>query len=247
MSNGITVHLGGQLGVLFGERWEGLYVSSPAEALHAIDINLKGGLRRYLGENRQSEYHFCVDHPAEETCLGKDELVARTGKGDIYVLPSITGRNSGWAKIIAGVILIIVGAIFYAYGGQALIGLGASLILGGITQLLTGVPQQNQQLQSANFGFQGNATAATQGGCVPIFYGRYLITPVPICISFVATDINYAQNGIVGGTSFGSGPVGNVNTTPAPGGGVGYDPGDPSYPFVPGGPPLPNNGQGTEF
>lgn len=193
MADGITVHLGGRLGVLFGEKWEGLHVSSPEEAFRAIDVNTGGGFRRYLANNRDSEYHICLNKAAEETCLAAEELTSRTGKSNIYVLPAIKGRNSGWAKIIAGAILIVVGAliIYGTFGGGtplgvALISLGASLIFGGITQLLTSVPQQQQQLQS--YDFQGNAASVAQGGCVPVIYGRYLVSPLPICISFSAQN-----------------------------------------------------------
>jgi predicted phage tail protein len=226
----ITVHLGGRLGILFGKEWR-LNVASPAEALRAIDINTKGGFRRYLSKDTSKEYHICIGSKTKEGSIGKDELKSRSGQSDIYVLPAIKGRNSGWFKIIAGVILIIVGAIIDYYtggGGNVLIGFGASLVFGGITQLLTSAPKQNQQLQS--FNFQGNASTAYQGSAVPVFYGRYLISPIPICVSFSAQNAADFTGTINGG---GQGIVGDVNQTQLPGGGTQYDPGEITNPSIP--------------
>lgn len=230
MAEGITVHLGGRLGTLFGKEWKGLRVSSPAEAFRAIDINTKGRFRQYLAKDPKREYHVTIQKKSAETCLSAEELKHRTGNGDIYLLPAIQGRNNGWVKIVAGAVLVVIGvAIDYFSGGSlsllgnAFIAMGSSLILGGITQLLTPIPKQNQQLQSYNF--QGNATTVNQGGCVPIFYGRYLISPVPICVSFSASDINYSTNNIQGGTV--------TSSYSSNGNGVQYGPGDTTYPTVP--------------
>ena len=227
----ITVHLGGRLGILFGKEWR-LNVSSPAEALKAIDINTKGGFRRYLSKDTSKEYHICIGNKAKEGSITKEELKNRVGQNDIYVLPVIKGRNSGWAKIIAGVILIIVGAILdaYSYGsaGNTLIGFGASLVFGGITQLLTSAPKQNQQLQS--FNFQGNASTAYQGSAVPVFYGRYLVSPIPICVSFSAQNTDNFTGNVWGG---GGNMQGNVNQSLLPGGATQYDPGTVDQPSIP--------------
>lgn len=244
----ITVHLGGQLGTLFKSEWIGMNVLTPAEAIRAIDVNTKGAFLRYLSSDRAAEYHICVSKEAEETCLSSEELKGRIGNNDIYILPAIKGKNSGWAKIVAGVILIIVGVLLYAYGGQAgvtagltllqtigvgAVGIGASLVLGGITQLLVGTPQTVQQY--ASYSFQGNASTANQGACVPIFYGRYLVTPVPICVSFSAQNTqNFSGTVNRGAGSIG---MGNVDDTPLPGGGIQYSPGGGGQYRTPGIPP----------
>lgn len=223
----ITVHLGGKLGTLFGKEWKGLCVSSPAEAIRAININTKGKFQQYFFDHREKEYHVTLRKKSAETCLGASELTHRSGANDIYILPVIKGRNNGWVKIVAGVILVIVGAVVdYFTGGSAgnsFITLGLGLILGGITQLLTPVPQQQQQLQSYNF--QGNATTVNQGGSVPVFYGRYLISPLPISVSFIASDLTNTTNGFAPGT---------VTSTTLPGGGTQYTPGPITSPILPG-------------
>jgi len=51
-----TIHLGGKLGKLFGKKWE-LLVSSPAEAVHAIDVNTGGAFKRYLAKDGQKKFY----------------------------------------------------------------------------------------------------------------------------------------------------------------------------------------------
>ncbi len=196
------IHLGGKLGQLFGAEWS-LLVASPAEALRAININTRGAFFRYLGKDGQNHF-YSVGLGREDQLLEKTELQNRSGNTDIFILPTIKGANSGVGKIIAGVVLIIVGILTSEYGGSVLtekgaallgaafVGLGASLVLGGITQLLTPNPKATQQLQSPNF--QGNATSVQQGGCVPIIYGRCLVTPIPVSISFDTADLVATAN-----------------------------------------------------
>ncbi len=107
-------------------------------------------------------------------------------------------------KILAGIAIIV--AAFYT-GGAALsaagsitagtvgtiaLGIGASLILGGITQLLTPTPNFNQDNSAETAGstlFAGNAVAVAQGGAVGLVYGRALVAPMPVCISFSNEDV----------------------------------------------------------
>ena len=177
----VAVHLGGRLGTLFGRMWS-LNVNSVAEAIHAININTKGALHQYLAkDNGQRKY--VVSLQKKDNSIGEEELKNRIGHSDIYIYPSVRGRSDGF-KIILGAALILVGLFVPGLGlyGVALIGFGASLVLGGITQWLTPTPKQYQQNQS--YDFQGNATTVNQGGCVPVVYGRYLVAPLPISIAF---------------------------------------------------------------
>ncbi len=204
-----TIHLGGKLGSLFGKEWK-LLVSSPAEAVRAIDINLGGKLRRYLRtEGAKKFYKIAVGR--KDNLLDKTELTNRSGQTDIYILPTVRGAGSGAGKIIAGLAIIAlavfvpavgayVGATFGTTAGAASLGiglLGASLVLGGVTQLLTPTPNFNQDSSSAETDgstiFNGNATAIAQGGAVGIVYGRALVTPMPVCISFTNQDITLSN------------------------------------------------------
>mgnify|MGYP001603506129 CR=1 FL=1 len=194
-----TIFLGGKLGTLFGKEWQ-LIVSSPAEAIRAIDINLGGRLRRYLStEGAKKFYRVAVGHKKND--LTKEELGNRSGQADIYILPTVRGAKSGAGKLIAAVVLAVVtyGASLY-WQGAAGIGTAvtagyttaASLAVGGITQLLTPTPNFNQDTAGESRGstlFNGNAVAVSQGGAVGLVYGRALVTPMPVCLSFANQDV----------------------------------------------------------
>lgn len=192
-----TIHLGGKLGQLFGKRWD-LMVSSPAEAIRAIDVNLKGKLRAYLTKQGNSKF-YKVGVGKKDCLVGKEELSNRSGRSDIYITPTAKGRSSGVGKILAAVALVIV-AIYAPFAlpgltvAQTTAGLymvAASLAIGGVVQLLTPTPNFNQNAQGDSRGsnlFQGNSAAVSQGGGVGLVYGRALVTPMPVSISFDNTD-----------------------------------------------------------
>jgi predicted phage tail protein len=227
-----TVYLHGRLGALVGGEWH-LAVSSPAEALRAIDVNVRGKLRQYLGgEGAQKHYQIALGR--EDNAIGPEELAERSGHTDIHVIPVIQGGN-GVVKAVIGVALLAMlfftpvgflgltalgaaGATTLTLGGMFVFSIGTALLLGGVTELLTPTPKaggkQTEQAQSANF--QGNAASAVQGTPIPLVYGRALVAPTPICISHGAyrSTVSTANNGYVG----------NVEIRELPGGGVEYVP-----------------------
>ncbi len=196
-----------------------LFVSNPAEALAAINANTKGRLRVYLSKEDRY-YRVSVGH--WRNALTKEELSGPSGQQTIYILPVIRGRKSGVGKIVIGAALLALAIVQPEFastavgyiGGYGSVGLiGASLILGGVSQLLAPTPNFNQDSQGDSRGsniFGGNATAVSQGGAVGLVYGRALVTPMPISISFTA----YNQP-IAGSNSF---APATATTTTSPGG-----------------------------
>lgn len=217
-----TVYLVGSLGRAMGrEKWE-LDVFSIPEALRAIDINTRGKLSAYLrGPARDKGYRIALQK--RENVIDKEEAkIIRSGRSTIYIMPTIAGKKSGIGKIIAGIALIVltiytgglaagasgwagVGAGAAAAGGgvtaaatlSALgtiaIGFGVSLVLGGITQLLTPTPKgptTDSTEQKNSTSFQGNIAAVVQGGCVPVVYGRALVSPIPVSITVDNDDLS---------------------------------------------------------
>lgn len=203
-------------------------VQTVAEGFRAIDINLKGKLFAFWGgQGREKKYQVRLGE--NYGIQDEKELVGPTGGKEVHVIPVIKGAKSGWAKIIVGALLIAaaftpLGAI--AIGatkmtvGMVLLGAGVSLVLGGIVQLLTPVPNfnQNSGTDSGSKIFSGNATGAVQGGPVPIVYGRMLVSPTPISISMSNISSVTTKNL----------NVGTVNSTTLIGGGIQYSPGSDS-------------------
>lgn len=219
-----NVYLGGALGQAIGPTWR-LSVSSPADAIRAINANTRGALTRYLSkEGRDGQYQIALDRP--DQVLDHTELANPSGDLDIHILPVAQGANSGVGKIIAGVGLIALtllapeiglpvlvgnGAVLGGAIGTVALGIGTSLILGGISQLLAPSRQTQDGLLNSN-SFQGSITAAGQGIPVPVVYGTALVSPIPISIWFTAIDYNTTQNAYVG----------SLQAESLPGGGMQY-------------------------
>lgn len=246
MENKLTrIFLGGKLGMRFGKEWN-LDVSSPAEAIRAIDINSNGELRKYLQSQGSSKfYKIAIDK--KDNLIEKSEIHNRSGNNDIYILPAIKGKNSGWGKIIAAVVILVISyffppaaSLFGSYAGAvttALYATAASLAVGGISQLLAPTPNFSINTEGDSRGsniFQGNAATISQGGAVGLVYGRALVTPMPISISFDNFDqsrtsnYNMGSGGNLGGEGQGFGnnyvygyldifttPAGDVTWVPA--------------------------------
>jgi predicted phage tail protein len=202
------VFLHGRLGKLFGKEWS-LAVKSPAEAIRAIDANLKGALRKKLAEEGTKKF-YKVSLGSLENLLDKEEIIQPSGNVDIHIVPVAKGRKSGVGKILAAVALVAITYFTFGAGSgataglfgmtaaeTALIGYGmaASLALGGIVQLLTPIPSINSNAGSDSDGrgsniFQGNSTISSQGSAVGLVYGRMMVTPMPVSLSLK----NYDQN-----------------------------------------------------
>lgn len=202
-----NIFLHGRLGKLYGHEWK-LAVKSPAEAIRAINVNTRGRLRAQLEkEGTKKFYKVCLGNV--ENALDRAGVTSPSGHTDIHIVPVPKGRGSGAAKILAGIALIGIALFVPAVGSgiASLIGggltagaasfgvamLGASLALGGITQLLTPIPNFNQNSDGDGRGsnlFQGNSVVTTQGSAVGLVYGRMMVTPMPVSVAFNNYDTN---------------------------------------------------------
>lgn len=231
-----TVHLVGSLGrAVEREEWT-LDVKSPGEAIHAINVLTRGALERYLaGPARARLYRIALGK--RDNVIDAKEGGNRSGRTTIYIMPTIRGRNSGIGKVLAGIALIglaIINPAFLPFAlqtaaggltlaGSIVVGFGISLVLGGISQILTPKPEgpttQPEQAQSTSF--PGNAGSVVQGGCVPVVYGHALVSPIPVSVTITNNDVSTSA----------AGTPGSVIVTPIDGGGTQYGPGNPDDPF----------------
>jgi predicted phage tail protein len=201
------VFLHGRLGKLYGKEWN-LAVRSPAEALRAINSNVNGRLREQLQkEGTKKFYKICLGNT--ENALDKNEAINPSGNVDIHIIPVIKGKKSGWAKILVAVAIIAsimyppLAPYFYSAGkltlpGYIAVATATSLLLGGVQQLLTPVPSFNQNSEGDGRGsniFQGNSSIVSQGSTVGLVYGKMLVTPMPISLSFDNYEISLPSIG----------------------------------------------------
>jgi predicted phage tail protein len=150
-----------------------------------------------------SDQHYKVALGTEELPVDTDpdQLHYPAGRSDIRIIPVVVGAGTV-GRIIAGVGLIALsfgvaslaaGAVWagtLSYGtAQAIgyaatigIGIGASLALSGVAQLLTPIPQttKDQGDPRKSFSFSGIQNTTRQGTPVPVIYGETLVGSVVI-------------------------------------------------------------------
>lgn len=226
MSGLTRIFLGGKLGQIFGKEWN-LHVNSPAEALRAINVNTGGKLKEYLRQNRNTYYKFAINK--KHNLLNSEEIKRPTGNRDIFIFPSIKGRNNV-LRIIAGVVIIIIALVIdyvtfgaYSLYTQYLYQLGIGLIIGGVVGLLIGdqgFPEQrfSEATGGSNL-FANGAMVVGQGLPVRLIYGRALINVADTPISIAYSNFDQSPN-------YGGGNTTYSNSDDFPGGTfLGYSPG----------------------
>lgn len=194
-----SIYLHGQLGKELGEKWD-LNVDSVAEAISAIDANT-GKLINFIQSKLQDKiaYNIVVD---EEEILEEDLLCKTPKKeihitpviegargGFMKIIAGIAliaapylaatmagGLGAGFAGTALGGAAgsASVGALYGSlnFFGNMVVSLGLSLVMGGITELMTKTPTMGEGKSTQSFLFQGNVNNQVQGQAVPIGYGR---------------------------------------------------------------------------
>lgn len=204
------VILHGKFGEDIGREWD-LEIENVAEALRAIDANTQK-LRKWLINNHQEEFFIYVnkEHVMTKT-LNENSSLEDIKNSELFfifeklesidIVPKIEGSGGFFknpiVQIVTGAIALVAAiAMPFALGfsmpvlaGAVGLGLaGASLLLGGVSQLLAKPPpsvpytaQQVDPIQGASQGgassylFNGPTNTVGEGGPVPVGYGELLI------------------------------------------------------------------------
>ena len=104
----VQIILYGVLGARFG-REHRLAVHSCAEAIHALCVSVPG-FKRFLRLSEERGLTFAVFRGKQN--LSVDEMDMRSGRAEpIRIAPIVMGRKAGLFQTIAGIALIVVGAI----------------------------------------------------------------------------------------------------------------------------------------
>lgn len=187
-----TIRLYGKLGAKFG-RVHRFVVRSPREAMRALAVMIPGFERELMtSKDRGIKYAVFVG----KRNITERELEYPSGNDDIRVAPIPVGaKNGGILSVIAGVVLIIAGAVTSYFGGAGtpLISLGVSMVFGGVAQMLSAHAaasngNSNSAATKTSYYFSGAENTAYQGGPVPLLYGRMRVGSTVISEGILATD-----------------------------------------------------------
>jgi predicted phage tail protein len=184
------IKLYGPLAKFIGKRVLQADISSAAEAVRFLVANFPAV------EKHMADQHYRVS--VGEYDLTLDELHHPSGQQIIKIVPVVVGAGGSTGQILAGAALlafaIIAGPLgaFAAAGFQlgstaalAIGSIGASLVLGGVAQLISPVPTATQGIDSSTdpqktYSFSGIQQTSRAGVPVPVVYGKTLTGSVVI-------------------------------------------------------------------
>lgn len=191
------IRLYGRLAKFLKRRVLKAAVSTPAEAVRFLLANFP------QLEAHMADQHYKVIVSSHELEVGErpEQLHDPIGAEEpIKLVPVMAGAGT-LGRIIAGVAL--VAAAVFIPGAAAwlgptayslVIGVGASLALGGVAQLLTPTPTLNTGSDSDNdprksYSFSGIQNVSRQGVPVPIVYGETIVGSIVIAAGIITEEI----------------------------------------------------------
>ena len=189
-----TIRLYGRLGMQFG-RVHRLAVDSAKEAIQAMCAVLPGFERELMtSKDRGLTYAVFVGSRNIE----KDLLNERLGQSDIRIAPLLMGsKQAGLFQTILGAVIIAI-AYFNPFGMltgpmiSAAYGMGISMALGGVVQMLSpqqrGISAKDGPNNGASYNFNGPVNTSAQGNPVPLLYGRMICGSAVISAGILADD-----------------------------------------------------------
>jgi predicted phage tail protein len=190
------IQLLGELGKKFGKSFS-MDVRNPAEAVRALCTNFPE-FRKHLidSEKRGVAYKVLVGKDLQSV----EDLHNPAGKQTIKFVPVLQGAGGGVVGVIAGVVLIaaaVVGNVFFPGNpiSPYLISAGVAMIIGGVVQMLTPMPNlnadtsNNQPDNKPSYAFNGAVNTTAQGYPVPVGYGRMIVGSAVISAGIVAEEL----------------------------------------------------------
>ncbi|WP_423957606.1 tail assembly protein [Citrobacter freundii] len=177
-----TIRLGGVLGKTFGRTHQRL-IARTGEAAIALSKTLPG-FESFMISSKRRGLTFAVFKGKRN--IAADEM-GFPSEGDVVrIMPVIIGsKRAGLFQTILGAVLItaavfVSGGVGAAFSAGGLTGFaaatGASLVLGGVIQLLSpqasGIASKQSADNRASYAFGGVTNTAAQGYPVPLLYGR---------------------------------------------------------------------------
>lgn len=189
-----TVYLHGGIGKRFGRKWQ-VDARNSQEVIKALDANNEGFIAYVVKQELEGNRHFLLaKHPdklkSEQDLI--DNIIAENEiNREIHVVPSVYGG------FVAGFLAKFVTA--------KVAGAMAAALWGGVAQLAIGALQKTpenkvntrgENVSTKSFLLGASRETASQGGSIPLGYGRALIGPNLIGQSMTTTRIasNYLES-----------------------------------------------------
>lgn len=211
-----TIKVYGELRKKLGQSTFELDVANPSHAIKALCINFPELSNWFLSNDEQGNgFKITVGKQKIYKTNLKPMIEPWSEKDVMHIVPVIKGAGRGFGQILAGALLIGLavfaapavgtGTGFLGSTGSGLLGataskalgyIGTSLVLGGISQLLSPAPPSfNEASKLQSFSFSGIVNVSEQGLPVPICYGRVVTGSVVISAGLNSEPIVLPQGG----------------------------------------------------
>jgi len=199
-----TLILEGRMAKKFGREHQ-FHVEDLREMLRAMCSQVPG-FKRYLSEGHMTGIRFAFFNGKNN--IGLDEFDMTRG-GEVYRISAITegSKRGGVLQIVIGAVALVAayftaGASLAAIGlstaaatatTTALTGLGLSMMLGGVVQMLTPQPKYNVGASSSadntpNYAFGSPVNTVAVGYPVPVLFGEREIGGAVISAGIFSSD-----------------------------------------------------------
>lgn len=204
-----TIILLGELGKRYGRRHM-LDVKTAAEAVRALCANFKD-FAGFLQSSQERNVGYRVLNMRED--LDEEGLHLPAGQR-IAIVPVVAGAIkfsdlfTGVGAILTGAAIIaaafltggvsiaatgfLAGGLTTTFWGGVAFGIGFSLALGGVAQLLAPTPEKPKE--EKNYVFNGAVNTQAQGQPVPLGYGRMLVGSAVISASIAVDDLTTVEH-----------------------------------------------------
>ena len=181
-------------------------VDTPAQALKALCVNFPG-LEKWLMDSEADGIGFRVTVGRDKITQESPEgLIMPWSEREVFsITPVIVRAGQGFGQVLAGIGLIALSFLLPGAGlfgatslfgaaaatagtagvlttiGTAISGIGASLILGGVAQMISPQPTMGnltsgrEAARLESFTFSGIVNTSKQGLPLPVAYGRLFV------------------------------------------------------------------------
>jgi len=182
----------GELGNRFG-REHYFSVRTASEAIQAMCVNFPG-FKAMLRDAHKYGVGFKVFVGRNSLSKESEASLPSSEKETIRITPAVFGSGAV-ARILVGAVLVVAGILITPLSGGVgsyAIATGASLILGGIAQLLSPSPEPPKagdvSGNNQSFIFSGPQNVSRQGGAVAVGYGRMMVGSTVISAGIESSD-----------------------------------------------------------
>lgn len=216
------VHLIGDI-AKFGAYWE-TDCATTADIFKLIACQTPG-FRKYLIEGKDSDIAYEI-RKGKDILIDPNELYLSTVEDEDIIITEVPDGAKAGLKIVLGIILVVAGVFAlgtgFAWAAPYLFAAGASLIVGGLVELLAPGPE-TEDADDPSYLFGGPVSNVSQGLAIPVLYGELIISGGTISAYYSNSPVKISGGDVEGFNAAGGSNFSPINYNGGEGGGPGIN------------------------